>query len=238
MTNFDENYINRYLFNQLNDSEKKIIQDKMQVDKILQNKVKTQMNIMQATQKIALFDVKKQIKNITKNWEQYVPELTFEKVSETKDEKLSIEMVIDGLANLYNQFFRPYSVSFRKASSNNLTIEENAFELYKKEAYQQAIPLLKQLPNENIEAQLMLGNALLITQKFEQALKQFIKIVQQKTIGYTTEAKWFAGLTLLNLDRLDEAKLYFKEITFDKYAEKKIKKKAIEILEQIEKVAK
>lgn len=235
MTEFNEDYINRYIFNQLNEREKKSIEAKMQVDNILRNKVKVEMNIMQITQKIARFDVKQQINNITKNWEQYVPELATNGVAEPQTQTLSIEAIADGLAALMNQFFRPYSVSFRKDSSNQ-TIEGNAFKLYKKEAYKEAIPLLKQLPNENIEAKLLLGNALLINQKFEQALQQFTAIIEQKTIGYTSEAQWYAGLTLLNLNKLNEAKLYFKEITINKFAEKKIKNKALEILAHLDEV--
>jgi len=80
MTNFDDNYIDRYLLNQLSDSEKENFDDKLKDDKMLQVKVKTQMKIMQATKKIALFDVQMQIKEATKNWEQYVPALNIIKL--------------------------------------------------------------------------------------------------------------------------------------------------------------
>lgn len=240
MTNFDDNYIDRYLLNQLKGSDKKNFDDKLKVDTMLQTKVKSQMKIMQAVQKVARANVKMQIGNITKEWEQYVPELKIGSFVAKQGEMLNkgIEAIKEEFIDLINQFFRPYSVSLRKASTAALTTEEKAFDLYRKKEFEQAITLLKQLPAENIEAKLMLGNALLITENFEQALEQFNIIIEAKPIGYANEAQWYAGLTLLQLNRPIEAKAYFQNISTDKYANKKMKNNAVEIIKQIDKIVK
>jgi len=82
----------------------------------------------------------------------------------------------------------------------------------------------------------MLGNAMLVAEKFEQAYQQFNDIIEEKPIGYAAEAQWYAGLTLLKLSKPGEAMAHFQKITVDKYAEKKMKRNALKVVEQLNKI--
>lgn len=233
MTNFDDIYIDRYLLNQLTISEQTDFEQTMEADTILKKRVQEHKQLIKATQLTGLMETKAQIRAVTKSWARYVPDLAVSVQEKMQHTKQSIMATAEEIVALVNQFFRPYAVSFRNTLSDNPTLEENAFNFYNKKDYEQALALLKQLPDTNKEAQLMIGNALLIMQQQEAALGHFKQLIEEKPIGYVSEAHWYAGLALLQLNRKDEAKEHFQKISADEYAGKKIKKKAHEILEQL-----
>lgn len=234
MNNFNDAYIDRYLLNELTPNERTNFKQQMELDFNLQEKVQIQKKIMQATKLAAKAETELQIKSITKNWQKYVPELATGKktMQGIKKQMLVAEEL---LVSLINQFFTPFSVSFRNVlSEKDMTLEDRAVSFYTQKNYKEALPLLKQLPETNKEAQLMLGNALFISQQYEAAYQQFEQLIQQKPIGYLTDAKWYAGLVLLQLNRTEEAIAHFKWIADDENSGKKMKRKTLEILTQLE----
>jgi len=233
MTNFDDSYIERYLLNQLSEQEKVNFENKIQVDIMLERKVRAHRKIMQAVVLTARSETKVKIKKITRNWEQYVPELVFENKPVKQSFKQNMQAITDEVIALIAQFFRPYSVSYRNVLPEASTVEEQAYDLYSKKEYQNALPLLEQLPNDNKEAKLMLGNAFLVLEQFETAYLHFEKLIEEKPIGYVSEAHWYAGLALLQLHRIAEAKTHFQKILIDDYAGKKMKNGANEILMEL-----
>lgn len=237
MTNFDDTYIDRYLLNQLSENEKIQLEEKLEVDTMLRQKIQVQKKLMQATKLAGRSETIAQIKTVTKNWEQYVPELSEANLDRAHNFKQSLQTTAEELVALVNQFFRPYSVSFRDALTETSTIEENAFNLYAKKDYEKALPLLKQISPNNKEAKLILGNTLFIMEQFEAAYPHFAQLIDEKAIGYVSDAHWYAGLTLLKLSEIKKAKAHFQKIIVDEYVSKKTKQKALEILETVAKIS-
>jgi len=147
--------------------------------------------------------------------------------------KQNIQALSEEMQALINQFFRPYSINFRSTESEIQTLEDSAYNFYSQKDYEQALGLLEQLPNTNKEAKLMLGNALLMEHQYSAAYHHFKQLIEENAIGYVSEAHWYAGLALLKLNRIEDAKIHFHTISINKYAGKKLKNKALEILEKL-----
>jgi len=237
MTNFDEMYIDRYLLNQLTVSEQHEFEQTMKQNAALVKQVEAQKKLIQATKLVKREATKAQVKTNTKNWEQYVDKLAGTSPSKIYGLKQSIQALSEEMQALINQFFRPYSVNFRNTESEIHTLEDKAYNFYSQKDYEQAFGLLEQLPNTNKEAKLMLGNALLIEHQYESAYSHFIQLIEENAIGYVSEAHWYAGLSLLQLNRIEEAKIHFQTISINEYAGKKLKNKALEILKKIVNIA-
>jgi len=233
MNNNDPYQIDRYLMNQLSLDETAAFEDEMSKDLNLANEVEKQRKLIESLQIAGKLESLSQITAITKNWKDFVPELAklktnnFETLAKATDEK------IDQLIQLAFQFFKPYSVSFRKHSVENQNEKERAYEFYAKKNYEEALPLLKNLSNKNVETRLMLGNALLATDKPELAYQKFETIINEQPLGFVNDAHWYAGLAALFLNNTQQAMQHFQFVIDDEHAGKKLKTKATNLISHL-----
>ncbi len=228
MGSYDPYQIDRYLMKQLSLEETVAFEKEISRDVNLAKEVEVQKQLIQSLQMVAQLETQQQIKAITKNWKDFVPALSktksggFETLVKKADEK------IEQLTQLAFQFFIPYSVSYRKAAAE--TLKEKAYHLYTKKAYEAALPLLRQLPDTNIEARLMTGIALLALQKPEKAYQTFEAIIRAEPFGFLTDAHWYAGLAALCLSEIEKSTAHLQYILKDENSNKKLKAKASDLL--------
>jgi len=233
MGSYDPYQIDRYLMKQLSLDETAAFEEAIKLDAELANQVEEHKRLLQSLQQVGKLEARSQISAITKNWKDFVPALSktkpggFETMIKKADEK------IDELIQIAYQFFIPYSVSYRNAASKTMNEKETAYHLYSKKDYEEALPLLKKLPDKNIEARLMAGIALLALRKPEMAYQEFETIIEEKPLGFLSDAHWYAGLAALCLNETLKSTEHFQFIIKDENSGKKLKTKATDVLSNL-----
>jgi len=105
---------------------------------------------------------------------------------------------------------------------------------YQKSDYQQTLNILKKIPapSANFQVTFFKGICYLMTEKFEQALPEFDKIIREMSPSYYDEALYYKGITLLKLNKTRQAITELNNLAkmFSPYAEK-----ARSMLRQIDK---
>lgn len=236
MGSYDPYLIDQYLLNQLSLDETAAFENTIKQDVELANQVDEQRELIQSLQLTGKLETRTQIKAITKNWKAYVPELKetktdgFETLIQTADEK------IEQLIQLAHQFFIPYSVSYRNQPNQNRNEKEEAYYLFVRKDYEKALSLLAKLPNKNIEARLMSGNACMELQKYEKAYQIFKTIIKEKPLGFVNEAHWYACLAALCLNKTEQAIQHVQVIIEDTNSSKKLKSKATDLLNNLKRI--
>jgi len=233
MGNYDPYQIDRYLMKQLPLEEAVAFEKEISGDLNLANEVEEQRKLIQSLRLAGKFETRSQIKAITKNWKDFVPELSKSKKGGFETLTNKTEEKIEQLIQLAYQFFIPYSVSYRNSPTQNRNEKEDAYYLFTKKDYERALPLLEKLPDKNIEARLMTGNAFLALQKPENAYQQFETIIKKEPIGFLIEAHWYAGLAALCLNEKELSIKHFQIVIEDDNSSKKLKVKATDLLNNL-----
>lgn len=233
MGNYDPYQIDRYLMKQLPLEEEVAFEKEISRDANLAKAVEEQKKLIQFLQLSGKLNARKQIKTITKNWKDYVPALSKAKTSALETIAKKTEKKIEELTQLAFQFFIPYSVSYRNAASATMNEQEKAYHLYAKKDYEGALPLLLKLPDKNVEARLMTGIALLALHKSEEAYKEFEKLINEKPLGFLSDAHWYASLAALCINKTQQSNEHLQFIIEDENSDKKLKTKAEGLLNDL-----
>lgn len=128
---------------------------------------------------------------------------------------------------LSKKYYKTYTVSQSRDAGHSDTREhkKQAIEAYNNKAYQKAIPLLASLKNDP-EMGLLTGIAYYETNQFENALQQFMSLLNKENILFQNEALWYAALSNLKLNQPVNAKAILQQIINNKHVNKKILKPA------------
>jgi len=112
---------------------------------------------------------------------------------------------------LFKEFYSPYSISVR-STDGSVTPKEKAYQLYANKNYADALPILSKLSPESQEMQLMVGISQLETGNPDAALAQFKGLIAQNSELYIDHAKWYAALTLIQLNKKAESKTLLNQL--------------------------
>jgi len=228
-----EDQINLYLLGNLLPEDKAIFEEHMQQNPAFKKEVELQQEIAKALQYKKTLETKTAVKSFVQNWQQYVPELNETKPNFIETTQQKIENVVEDLSKLVLQIFNPYSAAFRSNAVEQLSTEEQAFFYYNSKDYAKAIPLLSQLPKEDQEVVLMLGNAYLALQDYETAYTYFKQLIDEEAVFFLSDAHWYAGLCLTGLNRVAEAQTHFLHLFNDENTNIELQQNAENLLDKL-----
>lgn len=226
----NENLIDRYLLNLLNQEEKRAFEEKLKSDKALFNEMSQHKELIDDIEGIGRLEMKEKLQNIhnqlypkTPNSTQNLRRLYFRIAAAA----IFIGVLSIGFwwmqqaptpADLYAQNFEPFELSLTQRSE-----EGNEFKqiesLYSKGNFKGAIPLLENVINNNNvkSSQLLmgLGVAYLQTGQPNKAITQFKNILETNDFNFEDEAQWYLGLSYLKLNDIKNAKIYLGVLASD-----------------------
>jgi len=127
----------------------------------------------------------------------------------------------------------PYSAAYRNVAVEQLSTEDQGFFYYNKKEYSKAIPMLQKLPEDDHEAQLMIGSAYAAQQDYESAYPYFKQLIDDEAVFYLDEAYWYAALSLIGLNRLEEAKKHVQDLINKKKISASMQENAHALLQKI-----
>lgn len=135
--------------------------------------------------------------------------------------------------NVFEDNYLPYPISdiTRGVEANNNIPVKITLD-YKNKNYQKTIPFLEKQINQdtkNALLKLYLGNSYLNTSHEKKAISLFNSI--EKTNEYYDDAQWFLGLSYLKINKIEKAKIAFKDLTSHPNL---YKTKALKILETLD----
>lgn len=231
MSKISDKQIDNYALNYMSPEEKESFEKEMETNEELRKEVQFFQQIVQTAQFQKLFETKSRIKEATVDWRNYVSE--FEQSTSTGAISKGFENLADSINNLIAQFFMPYSAAYRNVAVEQLSTEDQGFFYYNKKEYSKAIPMLQKLPEDDHEAQLMIGSAYAALQDYESAYPYFKQLIDDEAVFYLDEAYWYAALSLIGLNRLEEAKKHVQDLINKKKISAAMRENAYALLQKI-----
>jgi tetratricopeptide (TPR) repeat protein len=226
----NENQIDRYLLNLLNQEEKEAFEKELEINPALAKEVEQQKSILEDIEGMGRIEMKAKLQKIHK--ELYGNDHNQKSIFRSLFFKIAAAAVFFGVlsfgwwclqnnetsATLYTQNFEPFELSLSERSEGDMALNkiEN---LYLDGKYTEAIPVFQDALNEagsqNSQLLLGLGISYLQTEQAEKSIPQFLQILMNKDFNYEDEAQWYLGLAYLKLNQIDLAKEHFNVLAAD-----------------------
>ncbi|MEM1322089.1 MAG: tetratricopeptide repeat protein [Bacteroidota bacterium] len=119
---------------------------------------------------------------------------------------------------LYAAHYEVFELPSASRDPDNQAVQAQAYALYEQGQYQQALPLFEQLlenQTNNIPLQLAAGNCHLQLNQAQAALPYFARSLAADDLLYRDQARWYAGLTQLQLGLPEAARAYLQPLADD-----------------------
>lgn len=121
--------------------------------------------------------------------------------------------------NIYTEYFKPADIGmvFRTSSDNVINSDlRSAMTLYESKKYKQAINIFEDILNKDssrIGLNLYSGISHMEVKEYEEANKNFNKIINHKANAFIESAQWYLGICYLMTDDNEKAKEVFADIS-------------------------
>ena len=227
-------WIDRYLDGQLTAGELEVFERMQQEDPSFRELVRDMKMLVDGIRSSARDSLLEEIRG----WESKQPELTSQpKLSLIRRIRktgwISLAAAACLTAFLYLGVFRPtpseriansiyrdnYDGAFQnivsltyRSGTNNISDYQKAFAAYDTEDYHQAAELFSAIPQKSDTVLFYLGNSWLALRKYEQAGNCYQSALATGKF-MVDESRWYLALSLLKTGKMDEAVMYFRELT-------------------------
>ncbi len=134
---------------------------------------------------------------------------------------------------IFHKYYEPYetTITFRSADTElNLLLTE-AYEMYQKENYTQALELFRQVMDkrEDMAARLYSGISYMEIEKYQKASKSFRSVIEDENNLFLEQAKWYMSMCHLKIGDVSKARNLLAELSqesrfYDERAKEVLKK--------------
>jgi tetratricopeptide (TPR) repeat protein len=124
--------------------------------------------------------------------------------------------------DIYTEYFKPADIGMVFRSADHAAINDDlrsAMVLYDGKKYNEAISIFEEILNKDssrIGLRLYSGISHMEIKEYEEANKNFNKIINHKANAFIESAQWYLGLCYLMTDKSEKAKDVFNEISKSK----------------------
>ena len=235
-----EEMIDRYLFNEMGDQEKKDFENHLSQDDALKRKYNLQKDIQKALNETEIILLRNQLDKIhyryfsKNNIRILIPKITRVAAAVTIIITVSVLVLLNNrkLENqaIYDKYFEPYESVVRvRSTSSSDNIVTKAMLFYDEGKYYEAAQLFEKIlatDSTRIVENFYSGISNMEISEYQKANKSFSRIVNNKNNNpFIEQAEWYLGFCYLMTNKNDKAYNQFEKIaTSNSFYKKNAKK--------------